>query len=67
MFKRIKRLLELSKRDKKKIDELTLEEIISIPLEGDGKGEYLGEGTQEEFEQQEKKDKGLWGLFGSKK
>lgn len=34
---------------------------------GDGKAEFLGEGTAEEFEEQTKKDKGLFGLFGTKK
>lgn len=67
MFKRIKRILELSKRDKELVDKLTLEQVVSIPLEGDGKAEFLGEGTAEEFEEQTKKDKGLFGLFGTKK
>lgn len=63
MLKRIKRLWQLSKRDKKLVDKLTLDEIVSIPLEGDGKAVFIGEGTQEEFEEQEKKDKGLFNLF----
>jgi len=31
---------------------------------GDGKAEFIGEGTTEEFEEQEKKDKGQHGIFG---
>lgn len=31
---------------------------------GDGTAEFLGEGTQEEFEKQEKEDKGFKGIFG---
>lgn len=63
MLKRIKRLWQLSKRDKKLVDKLTLDEIVSIPLEGDEKAEFIGEGTQEEYEEQQKKDKGLFNLF----
>lgn len=43
---------------------------IDIPVvrnDGDGKAEFLGEGSIEDFEEQTKKDKGLWGLFGTKK
>lgn len=67
MFKRLKRIIELSKKDHKKVDELTDEIISSVPLEGDGKAEYLGQGTEQEFKDQEQKDKGLFGLFGAKK
>lgn len=67
MFKRIRKIWELSRRDKKIVDKLTLEEVVSIPLEGDGKGEFLGEGTKEEFEDMEKGDRGVFGLFGTKK
>lgn len=34
-----------------------------LPL-GDGKAEFLGEGTAEEFAEQERADKGLKGIFG---
>lgn len=38
---------------------------ISQPkVEGDGKAEFLGEGTTEEFEELEKEDKGQKGIFG---
>lgn len=67
MFKRVKRLWELSKKDHKFVDKFTDDVILNLPEEGDGKGEYLGEGTAQEFEDQTKKDKGLFGLFGSKK
>ena len=66
MFKRIKRIIELSKRDPKLVDKLTMDEIVSIPLQGDGKAEFIPEGTQEDFEDQKKKDAGLFGLFGTK-
>lgn len=31
---------------------------------GDGKAEFLGEGSHEDFGEQEKKDKGIGGIFG---
>jgi hypothetical protein len=31
---------------------------------GDGKAEFLGEGSAEEFKQQQEADKGLRGIFG---
>ena len=31
---------------------------------GDGNAEFLGEGSSEEFDEQEKKDKGQHGIFG---
>lgn len=33
-------------------------------VEGDGKAEFFGPGTEEEFEEQDKEDKGLKGIFG---
>ncbi len=40
--------------------------IKQAPL-GDGNAEFLGEGSQEEFEEQEKRDKGQYGWFGTGK
>lgn len=37
---------------------------IPVVAEGDGKAEFLGEGSTDEFEEQEKKDKGQHGIFG---
>lgn len=65
MFKRVKRLLELSKKDPIALQKLTDEQLDSIPEAGDGKAEFLGVGTLEEFEEQERKDKfGVKKLFG---
>lgn len=66
MFKRLKRIIELSKKDHKLVDKFTDEVITNLPDEGDGKGVFFSEGTRQEFEEQEKKDKGLFGLFGGK-
>ena len=66
MFKRLKRIIELSKRDKKLVDKLTINEILGLPLEGDGKAEFISEGTEQDFKDQTQKDKGLFGLFGTK-
>lgn len=64
MLKRIKRMYELSKKDPKALDELTDEQIASLPGEGDGKAEFFGEGTEAEWKEQEREDKGLKGIFG---
>ena len=49
MFQRIKRLIKLSKKDPKALEALTDEQINLIPEVGDGKAEFFGEGTEEEF------------------
>ncbi len=36
---------------------------LELPL-GDGKAEFLGEGTPQEFKDQQLADKGLRGIFG---
>ena len=67
MFKRLRRLIKLSKKDHKLVDKFTDEVITNLPDEGDGKGVFFSEGTRQEFEEQEKRDKGLWGLLGGRK
>lgn len=65
MLKRLKRLWELTNKDKNTLDafmKLTDKEIMSIPDKGYGKAVFLGEGTHEEFIEQEREDK-----FGTKK
>lgn len=62
--KRIKRMWQLSSKDPKAIDKLTNEEIEAIPDEGDGKAVFLGEGSHEEFLEQQKEDKGFKNIFG---
>lgn len=64
MLRRFKRMYELSKKDPKALQELTDEQIAFLPDEGDGKAEWLGEGTQEEMEEQEREDKGMKNIFG---
>jgi len=59
MFKRLKNLYKLSKKDQKILDKLTDEQIDLIPDEGDGKAVFFGEGSEEEFKEQELEDKGL--------
>lgn len=56
----------LSKKDPKVLDvydTLTPEDIKDIPDAADGKAVFLGEGTQEEFVEQERKDAGLAGWY----
>lgn len=74
LIKRVKNLYDLSRYkpsdqsaayketdDGKSVPLFTIEEDIPI---GDGKAEFLGEGTEEEFKQMENEDKGLGGVFG---
>ena len=68
MFKRIRRLWTLSRKDPEileKYAELTPEEIKQIPdaSKGDGKAVFFGEGTTDEFIEQERADKGLKGWY----
>lgn len=67
MFKRLKKIIKLSTKDSVYLDKFTDEVILNLPEEGDGKGVFFSEGTRQEFEDQQKKDKGLFGLFGGKK
>lgn len=59
MLQRLKRLWALSKKDPKALEELTPEIIARLPNPPDGKAVFLGEGTQEEFDEQVKSDKGM--------
>lgn len=66
MFKRIRQMWRLSNKDEEvleRLETLTPEEINAIPDKGNGKAVFLGEGTQEEFVEQERKDAGLAGWY----
>lgn len=68
MFKRFRRVWELSKKDPEILDlyeTLTPEEIADIPnvSKGDGKAVFFGEGSTEEFIEQDRADKGLAGWY----
>lgn len=66
LFKRTKRLWKLSKKDPETLENfmnLSDKQIMDIPDE-DQKAVFLGEGTQEEFEEQQREDKGFKGIFG---
>lgn len=64
MIKKIKRLLELAKKDPKALEvleNLSAEQLQAVPEanEGDGKAVFFGEGTQEEFEEFQKEEQGV--------
>lgn len=66
IFKRTKRLWKLSKKDPEALEDfmnLSDKQIMDIPDE-DQKAVFLGEGTQEEFKEQQREDKGFKGIFG---
>lgn len=66
MFNRLRNFWKLS-REKSTLTDIQIEQLVEVMQEGDGGAEFLGEGTAEEFEEQTKRDKGMWGLFGTKK
>lgn len=53
---------ELSKKDSKALLELTQEQLDGIPDE-DTQAIFFGEGSHEEWEKQERADKGLTNIF----
>lgn len=63
MFKRIKRLYKLSKKDQKAVEELLDDDIDDLPDEGDGSAVFFGDGSTEEFEEMKKEDNGLKGWY----
>ena len=62
MLKRIQRAVKAFKAPKD-IPEEELRSVLSDDL-GDGKAEFLGEGTQDEYRESEKEKRGLKGIFG---
>lgn len=74
MLKRIKNAWKLSQIPGiAEADEITLRKsgldrtvVVARAAEsvGDGQAVFFGEGTEEEFKDQENKDKGLLGIFG---
>jgi len=64
MWKRITNIIKLSGKDPQFIEELSPEFIQQAPEMGDGNAVFLGEGSAEEWKEQEREDKGLKGIFG---
>ncbi len=58
MFNRLKKIWELSKKPEE-VSNDKLREILGLEPLGDGKAEYLGEGTAQEFSEQKEQDKGF--------
>lgn len=63
MFNKIRRMYQLSKKDPealKVLESLSDEQLKAVPevVEGDGKAEFFGEGTEKEWEEQQKIDDG---------
>ncbi len=65
IIKKIKRIIELAKKDSKALavlENLTDEQLAIVPPapeEGDGKAVFISEGTHEDFLEFEKEEKGL--------
>lgn len=58
MFTRIKRIIKLSGKSPEAIEALTDDQIEELPNVGDGNAVFIGEGTHEEFEEQQREDEG---------
>lgn len=64
LFKRTKRIWQLSKKDPDLVDALIEQDIKDIPdVPGDEMVTFLGEGTHEEWLKQEREDNGLTNIF----
>ena len=64
MFNRFTRLWKLSKYPEQEIAELSKKAELEL---GDGKAVFIGEGTEEDFEEQQKEDDGTkawYNIFG---
>lgn len=58
---------QLSNKDPKAVEKalsLTKEDLDYMPEIGDSGAVFFGEGTEKEFKEQEKADKGMKGIFG---
>ena len=55
---------ELSKKNPEYLNTITKEQIEAIPNRGDGKAVFFGEGTEEEWKEEERERKGFKGIFG---
>ncbi len=64
MLKRLRRMWNLSQKDPEILNNLTEEQINQIPNVGDGKAEFIPQGSEEEFKQFENEEKGIKGIFG---
>lgn len=74
MLKRLKNLwkqsetgpvtLELSKLSTEQLEAIGRGVAQVNKVEGDGKAEFLGSGSEEEFKEQQREDKGIKGIFG---
>lgn len=64
MMNRLKRLIALSKKDPQAIAALTDVQVDALPDAPDGKAVFIGQGTAADYQEQEREDKGLKGLFG---
>lgn len=64
MLNRLKKAWMLAAKEPEAIAKLTEEQIQQLPNIGDGKAVFFSEGSEEDFREDEREDKGLKGLFG---
>ena len=66
MFKRVRRLWELTKKDPQalaKLESLSVEQLNEVPEAGDGKAVFFSEGTEEDFIEFEREQSGMKGWY----
>lgn len=59
MFDRLKRVWSLSRKDPKFFESIEGFDIDSLPEVGDGKAEFIPEGSQQDYEEMLKEDSGI--------
>lgn len=64
MLNRLKKAWMLAAKEPEAIAKLTKEQIQQLPNIGDGNAVFFSEGSEEDFREDEREDKGLKGLFG---
>lgn len=63
MFQRIKRIVELSKKDPIILDSILKEQIDQLPEVGDGNAVFISQGTEQEYEEFQQEEKGMKGWY----
>lgn len=63
-IKRLRKMWNMTSKEKSAIDSLTEKEIDALPNTGNGKAQFFTEGTQKDLEEFEREQTGFKGIFG---
>lgn len=64
LFKRFRQVIKVSKYPEELLDKQEALTDAIDEINGDGKAEFIGEGTEADWEEQEREDNGMKGIFG---